>query len=98
MVLIGKDTLNREFVQFEIQKSIERGNAIVGLKIHNISDMLTKTITTTGNVHTVIGVWEFTQKDIYFDEISDGIYDYVLQDGYQNLGNWIEGVAQKKGK
>ena len=33
VVLIGEETLNRPFVQYEIQKSIEKGNAIIGVFI-----------------------------------------------------------------
>ena len=42
VVLIGEETLNRPFVQYEIQKSIEKGNAIIGVFIHNIKDMNTR--------------------------------------------------------
>ncbi len=98
VVLIGRDTLNRDFVQYEIRKSIERGNAIIGVKIHNIIDMMTRSKSLAGNIHTVIGVWATTKKDICFNEISDGIYDYATQNGYANLGKWIEAAVQKKGK
>ena len=39
VVLIGRETLNRPFVQYEICESINRGNAIIGVYIHNIKDM-----------------------------------------------------------
>lgn len=32
VVLIGEETLNRPFVQYEICKSLERGNALIGVK------------------------------------------------------------------
>lgn len=98
VVLIGSETLNRDFVQYEIRKSIEKDNGIIGVKIHNISDMITKRTSTQGNLHTVIGAWSESKRDIYFDEIADGIYDYTTQDGYKNLGSWIEAAARKKGK
>lgn len=98
VVLIGSETLNRDFVQYEIRKSIEKGNGIIGVKIHNISDMITKRTSTQGSLHTVIGTWSESKKAIYFDEIADGIYDYTTQNGYNNLGSWVEAAARKKGK
>ncbi|HUS13003.1 MAG TPA: TIR domain-containing protein [Pyrinomonadaceae bacterium] len=37
-VLIGAATANRKYVDYEIEKSIERGNGLLGLRIHNIKD------------------------------------------------------------
>jgi len=98
VVLVGSETLNRDFVQYEIRKSIERGNGIIGVKIHNILDMRTGLKSQPGKLHTTIGIWSISKKNIYFDDIADGIYDYKDQDGYRYLGDWIEVAAQKKGK
>lgn len=38
VVLIGSDTYCRRWVRYEIAKSIERGNALVGVYIHSIKD------------------------------------------------------------
>lgn len=97
VVLIGKETLNRPFVQYEIRKSIERGNAIIGVYIHNIKDMITQKTSIKGNPHTIIGYYE-GKISAYFDNICDGIYDYSQDNGYSNLGIWIEEAAQKKDK
>ena len=97
VVLIGKETLNRPFVQYEIRKSIERGNAIIGVYIHNIKDMITQKTSIKGNPHTIIGYYE-GKIPAYFDNVCDGIYDYSQNNGYSNLGIWIEEAAQKKGK
>jgi len=98
VVLIGSDTLNRDFVQYEIRKSIEKGNGIIGVKIHNIKDMQTQLTSQLCNLHTIVGVWSESKKNIYFDEIADGIYDYASQDGYNKLGDWVEAAAKSKGK
>ena len=98
VVLIGSETLNREYVRYEIGKSIEKGNAIIGVKIHNIVNAVTKTKSSPGNLHTAIGRWSDTKKTIYFDEIADGIYDYKRDDGYNNLGDWIEDALLEKAK
>lgn len=97
IVLIGKETLNRPFVQYEIIKSIERGNAIIGIHIHNLGDMITQRTTVKGNPHTIIGYYN-DGTPAYFDYICDDLYDYLEDNGYYNLGSWIEKAALKKGK
>lgn len=97
IVLIGKETLNRTFVQYEIRKSIERGNAIIGIHIHNLRDMITQRTTVKGNPHTIIGYYN-DGTPAYFDYICDDLYDYLEDNGYYNLGSWIEKAALKKGK
>lgn len=97
IVLIGKETLNRPFVQYEIIKSIERGNAIIGIHIHNLRDMITQRTTVKGNPHTIIGYYN-DGTPACFDYICDDLYDYLEDNGYYNLGSWIEKAALKKGK
>jgi hypothetical protein len=38
VVLIGAETASRQYVNYEIEKSIEIGNGLLGLRIHNIKD------------------------------------------------------------
>jgi hypothetical protein len=42
-VLIGAETAYRKYVNYEIEKSVERGNGILGIRIHNIKDQNEKT-------------------------------------------------------
>lgn len=37
-VLIGRETWNRPWVRYEIERSLARGNALVGVHIHRIKD------------------------------------------------------------
>ena len=43
VVLIGAQTASREYVNYEIDKSIERGNGILGIHIHMIPDRTRQT-------------------------------------------------------
>lgn len=97
VVLIGAETLNRPFVKYEICKSLQKGNAVIGVHISGIRDMRTLSTSYRGNVHTVIGYYQ-NGAPAYFDNICDGIYDYVSQNGYANLGTWIEKAAKAHGK
>ena len=38
VVFIGNQTANRKFINYEIEKSIERGNGIVGIQIHHLKN------------------------------------------------------------
>ena len=97
VVLIGAETLDRPYVQYEIYKSLERGNALIGVHINGIRDIRTSMITVRGNTHTIIGHYDKT-RPVYFDDVCDGIYDYVSQNGYANMGSWIEAAAKAHNK
>lgn len=97
VVLLGTNTLSRKFVQYEIRESYRRGNAIVGVHINSIKDMSTGRESLRCNVHAPVGYYD-NGTTAYFDEICDGIYDYVSGNGYENLGAWVESAAQRKGK
>lgn len=38
VVFIGYQTAGRKFINYEIEKSIARGNALVGIQIHDLKD------------------------------------------------------------
>lgn len=97
VVLIGSETLNRPFVQYEICQSIQRGNAVIGVYIHDIRDLRDRTGSVKGNPHTIIGYYD-DKTPAYFDDVCDGIYNYITQNGYVNLGTWIESAAKGHGK
>ena len=97
VVLIGAETLKRPFVQYEICESIGRGNAVIGVYINGIKDMRSGITSSRCNPHTIIGHYE-NNSPAYFDEICDAIYDYSADDGYTNLGSWVEKAAKASGK
>ena len=88
-VLIGEETCNRKFVRYELQQSYKRGNKIVGIYIHNIKDMITKTTSLKGKTNFGVLGQDIFGNDIYFFQVAK-TYDWIKDDGYNNLGNWIE--------
>jgi len=42
-VLIGNKTANRKYVTYEIERSVEQGNAVIGIRIHMIANQDGKT-------------------------------------------------------
>ncbi len=81
-VLVGEETCNREYVKYEVQKSIEKGNRIILIKIHDLKDQNGQTC---------------REGDLDFGDdidVSDcPVYDYVKDDGYNKIGDWIEASA-----
>lgn len=73
-VLIGSQTASRRWVRYEIDQSIARGNGVFGIYIHNIKDR---------DGHTD---YKGTNP------LPGGYptYDWVNNDGYNNLGTWVD--------
>jgi len=82
-VLIGSETCYRKWVRYEIEKSIEKGNDIIGIRIHNMKDQYGET-DWPGELDFGLGDGEHTFQELY------PVYDWVNDDGYENLGPWIE--------
>ena len=95
VVLIGSETLQRPFVLYELKKSYERGNGIMGVYIDQIKDSNGNT-TTQCNIYGVELGKDSSGSVVYFS--LSPIYEWKSQDGYNNLGDWIEAAAKKAGK
>lgn len=78
VVLIGAETSERKYVQYEINQSWNRGNGLIGVYIHNIEDRDGRT--------------DVKGKDPFVELGYKGVktYDWVNDNGYENLGSWIE--------
>lgn len=96
VVLIGSETLERDFVCYEIMQSLKKGNGLIGVYINKLKDLQGST-SRREDSHVIVGC-NSDFEPLYFDEICDGIYDYVAEDGYKNLKLWIETAAIKHGK
>lgn len=96
VVLIGAETSTRPWVQYELQQSFDRGNAIVGIRIHNIKDKDKKTDTEGKTTFGSLGK-NVQGKDVFFGNVAT-IYDWVNDDGYNNFATWVESAAKAAGK
>lgn len=88
-VLIGAETADRQWVQHEIIQSWNRGNGIVGVWIHNIKDQDGKT--------DISGRNPFDQFELPDGALLSSVcktYDWVFNDGRNNLGKWGEEAFQ----
>lgn len=75
-VLIGSETSRRRWVKYEIDQSIARGNGLIGIYIHNIKDFQGHTAPKGANPLPA----GYTT------------YDWINDDGYTNLGEWVDGA------
>lgn len=84
-VLIGPETFSRKYVQYEIKTSLERGNGLFGIFIHQIKGEDGKT--------EPKGASPFVVADIS----GVAMYDWIADKGYENIGTWVE-KAYKEAK
>jgi hypothetical protein len=94
VVLIGSETLDSKYVQYAIKKSYELGNAIIALKIGKIKNLSQQT-SISQSVVKIVGK-KNNGELLWFDEIIDREYDYIKNDGYNNLEKWINDVDKVK--
>jgi hypothetical protein len=81
VVLVGEKTCDSRWVKYEIEKSIEIGNGLLGIDVSKIKDL-------QGNTSDRCG------------RIPKG-YDFYLwnnDEGYKNMGDWIEKAAKDAGR
>lgn len=96
VILIGADTANKKWIDYELISSRKRGNGLLGIYIHQLKDKSEKT--TTKGVNP-FDTWEATVNGakVRFSSIYK-TYDWVDDNGYDNIGNWIEKAAKDAGK
>ena len=81
VVLVGEKTCDSRWVKYEIEKSIEIGNGLLGIDVSKIKDLQSNTSDRCG-------------------KIPKG-YDFYLwnnDEGYKNMGDWIEKAAKDAGR
>ena len=95
-VLIGPETNSREWVRYEVRRSYERGNGLLGIYLHNIKDFSGKIDSKGDNTFGELGK-DAAGNSVYFFEVAS-MYDWVYDTGYSNLGDWVEKAARKAGR
>jgi len=96
VVLIGNKTAERRWVKYEIIESHNKSKGLLGVYIHNIRDRDRYRDNKGLNPFDSIYIEEGARKT-YFSRLYP-TYDYINDDGYNNLGNWIEKAATKAGR
>ncbi len=93
VVLIGKETANRKWIDYEIEKSWNDRKGVLGVHIHNLKDVTGQKSTkgdnpffgfTVGSDKKKLSSIVKTYDPPYFD--SKDVYDHIST----NLSTWIE--------
>ena len=96
VVLIGNETASREYVNYEIKKSHERGNGLLGIYIHNQEDSNGKTDIKGKNPFDNFYI-EQNGRKVYLSEMYP-TYDWINNYGYKIFGDWVESAASQAGR
>ena len=81
-VLIGNQTANRDYVKYEIQKSIDRGNGLLGVRIEKIEN--SKGEVDEAGPNPLPSAYT--------------VHLWNKGEGYKNFGAWVEAAAKAAGK
>lgn len=93
VVLIGRETYGRKWINYEITSSWNKGNGLIGIYVHNVKDQNQKTDQIGRNPFEQ---WIFKNSEGVVKQIK--VYDWVTNNGRDNLGAWIEEAAQQVGR
>ena len=92
VILIGNETAERDWVHYEIKKSIERGNGIVGVKIHSLKNKEGSTDFSGTNPLKKFVVEDGDQVRTLSSIFPT--YDWKRENGRENIGEWVEEAAE----
>jgi hypothetical protein len=93
VVLIGSDTAGKKWINYEITSSHKKSNGMFGIYVHNIKDSNGDTTTKGKNP---FDNFQFTKAGNVI--VTYPVYDWVADDGYNNMSVWIEKAAKIAGK
>ena len=96
VVLIGSETSNRDYIKYELEQSWKKGNGILGICIDQCKDKSGNTCSKGSNSFGPLFTSPNDDKKYFFERFKT--YDWVIDDGYKNLGTWIEAAAKEAGR
>jgi MTH538 TIR-like domain (DUF1863) len=91
VVLIGAETAERDWVDHEIRRSWERGNALLAVRVHKMKNQEGKTDAPGPNPLDAV----YLKDGAPLSALSK-TYDWVDDDGRSNLGQWVEEAFQAR--
>lgn len=94
VALIGAETYTRPWCLYELSESHNSSKGLLGIRIHQIKDnnKLTSTYGSDPFAHIKLTDGSGTLAGVY------PIYDWVADDGYNNIDSWIEAAAKAAGR
>lgn len=96
IVLIGQDTANRKWIEYEIVSSFKKGNGLFGIYIHKIKNQFGFASSKGKNPFDYLQIVDGDNKIPFCDIFH--VYDWISDNGYQNINKWIERAAYDIGR
>lgn len=95
-VLFGAETYDRPWVRHEIKRSHELGKGLVAIDIHNLKD---PQLGADKQGKNPLDYWPVKHggRDVPMSSLYK-TYDWVRDDGYNNIATWIEDAAKAAGR
>ncbi len=103
-VLVGVHTAQSKWVRYEIEKSVEKGNGLLAVRIHRLKKSFARPEANSlhsafqrppaNPIETVIkslGGWDRLGYE-------PKTYDWKSHDGYRNFTKWVEQAARAAGR
>lgn len=91
-ILIGAETYSRQWVKYEIEESVKRGNGILGIHISAIKDQKgyssNRGLNPMDSIIATVNGRKGLLSQFY------RTYDWFEDSGYTNLGTWVENAAR----
>lgn len=96
VVLIGAESADRDYVQYEIIESHKRGNGLLGIYIHDLKNFQGRTDFQGANPFDRVWIQEAYNRKCLSSVYP--IYYWTGQDGYRNFASWVEAAAKAAGR
>jgi hypothetical protein len=93
VVLIGSETNARQYVQYELEESWKRGNGILGIYIHQLKGKHGETSAKGSDSFGPLFLSSNDDRKYFYERFK--VYDWVADNGYTNLGIWVEDAAKQ---
>ena len=98
-VLIGTETANRPYVQYEIEQSFNKGNGLLGIYINGMKDQSGQTdLSAAPNPFANVSVAIGGRRGSLDSDPRIKMYNWAANDGYNNLARWVEDAARLFGR
>jgi|LSQX01.2.fsa_nt_gb hypothetical protein len=91
--LLGSETARRRWVRYELEESVSRGNGMLAIYIHRLKDFHGYTCSQGENI---FDTFTFQNSGRTLSTVYP-VYDWVLNEGYNNFGTWVEQAAKQAG-
>jgi hypothetical protein len=95
--LLGSETAGRPWVRYELEESHKRGNGMLAIRIHGIKNLQGYVSTAGDNIFNTFWTTDARGQQRYLSDFYP-IYDWLGNDGYNNIGEWVEQAARSAGR